>query len=218
MKWNHLGAGLLALPLLFGAAHAQTAANAPVGKKAGTFMVRLRAIGVIPEDNSSSISVIGGSVNATAQAAPEIDFSYFFTDHIALELIAATTKHTITANNTAAGKVDVGSTWILPPTLTLQYHFMPHARFSPYVGVGLNVSFFYSTHAAGGVVNSLKLDTAAAPALDVGFDYNVSGHWFANFDVKQIFLSTTAHINGGAVMAKTSLDPLVIGAGIGYRF
>jgi outer membrane protein W len=51
-------------------------------------MIRVRAIGVIPEDNSSSISVIGGHVSATAQAAPEIDFSYFLTDNIALELIA----------------------------------------------------------------------------------------------------------------------------------
>ncbi len=64
--------------------------NAPlVGKQANTFMIRARAIGVIPEDNSSSISVIGGHVNATAQAAPELDFSYFLTDHIAFELIAA---------------------------------------------------------------------------------------------------------------------------------
>jgi hypothetical protein len=28
--------------------------------------------------------VIGGQANATAQAAPEIDFSYFLTDNIAL--------------------------------------------------------------------------------------------------------------------------------------
>ena len=32
----------------------------PVGKQANTVMVRLRAIGVIPLDSSSSISVIGG--------------------------------------------------------------------------------------------------------------------------------------------------------------
>ena len=58
-----------------------------VGKEAGTFMIRARAIGLIPEDNSSSISKIGGNVTATAQAAPELDFSYFLTDHIALKPI-----------------------------------------------------------------------------------------------------------------------------------
>ncbi len=154
----------------------------------------------------------------TGTAMPEVDFSYFLTDHIAFELIAATTRHTITANNTALGKVAVGTTWILPPTLTVQYHFFPHDRFSPYVGAGLNVSFFYGSSAAGGAVTHLSLENAVGPALQVGFDYNVSGHWFANFDVKQIFLTTTAHLNHGAIHAKTALDPLVIGAGIGYRF
>ena len=217
MRPIHLAAGLLALPLALGTVPA-AAQTAPVGKQAGTFMVRLRAIGVIPEDNSSAISAIGGTVEASSTATPEVDFSYFLTDHIAFELIAATTKHTITANNTVLGKVAVGTTWILPPTLTVQYHFFPHDRFSPYVGAGLNVSFFYGSSAAGGAVTHLSLENAVGPALQAGFDYNVSGHWFANFDVKQIFLTTTAHLNHGAIHAKTALDPLVIGAGIGYRF
>lgn len=50
--------------------------DTPVGKQAGTFMIWIRALGVIPEDNSSSTS-IGGHVTATAQAAPEIDFCTF---------------------------------------------------------------------------------------------------------------------------------------------
>ncbi len=55
-------------------------------------------------------------------------------------------------------------------------------------------------------------------AVQAGFDYNISGHWFANFDVKQIVLNTEARINEGAIVAKTALDPTIIGAGIGYRF
>jgi hypothetical protein len=53
-----------------------------------------------------------------------------------------------------------------------------------------------------------------------GFDYNFAGHWFANFDVKEIFLNTSARIGVGAVniKAKDSLNPLLIGAGVGYRF
>lgn len=207
--------------ILAGAASAQVIDmnQAPVGKQAGTFMVRLRAIGIIPEDNSSSTS-IGGHVNTSAQAAPEADLSYFFTDNIAAEVIAATTRHSLQANGTAVGSVDVGSTWVLPPTITVQYHFMPHERFSPYVGAGLNVSLFYDNSPAGPTVKSFSLDNSVGAALQVGFDYNFSGHWFANVDVKQIFVDTTAHLNTvlGPVEAKTSLDPLVAGMGIGYRF
>ena len=183
-------------------------------------MIRVRAIGVIPLDSDSSISLIGGRVNTTASPAPEIDFSYFFTGNIAAELIVATTKHTMTATGTAAGTVNVGTTWVLPPTLTLQYHFMPKERFSPYVGAGLNASFFYNPNAAGGTVTRLSVNDSWGPAVQAGFDYNFSGHWFANFDVKQIFLNTAAHVGTGAVniKAKDALNPLVIGAGIGYRF
>ena len=118
------------------------------------------------------------------------------------------------------GHVDVGNAWVLPPTLTVQYHFLPDDRFSPYVGVGVTVAFFYATDPSGPVINKFSLDTTAGPALDIGFDYNFTGHWFANVDAKQMFLNTTAHIDSavGEVTAKTALNPTVIGAGIGYRF
>lgn len=220
MKRNLFATGLVAGLALCGAAAAQsTDGDAPVGKQAGTFMVRARAIGVIPEDVSSS-TTIGGSVNTTAQAAPEADFSYFFTDNIAAELIAATTRHELSAAGTAVGNVDAGSTWVLPPTLTVQYHFLPHQRFSPYVGAGINYSIFYDTKGAGPTVKSMSVDNNVGAAIQAGIDYNVMGHWFANIDVKQIFLDTTAHLNTvlGPVSAKTSLNPVVVGAGIGYRF
>ena len=171
--------------------------------------------------NVGLFTVIGGKVETSNSAAPEVDFSYFFTDNIALELIAATTRHTLYAKNSALapnGSVNVGSTWVLPPTLLLQYHFMPKERFSPYIGAGLNVSFFYSSSPSGGAINQLAMSNNVGAAIQAGFDYNFSGHWFANFDVKQILVNTTASINGGAVKAKTALNPMVIGAGIGYRF
>jgi outer membrane protein len=223
MKQTLFATTLLGALALGFAAEAQSPLdmNAPlVGKEAGTFMVRVRAIGVIPEDNSSSISTIGGHVTATAQAAPEVDLSYFLTDNIALELIAASTRHDIKATGTKVGDIDVGSVWALPPTLTLQYHFMPHAAFSPYVGVGLNVTFWYGASAANPPVTHLSVGNNVGPALQAGVDYNFSGHWFLNADVKQIFLNTDAHIDalGTTVKARTSLDPLVVAMGIGYRF
>ena len=191
-----------------------------VGKEAGTFMLRARAIGVIPLDSSSSISAIGGHVDATAQAAPELDLSYFLTDNVAFELIAATTRHSVSGQDTKLGNVDVGSVWALPPTLTVQYHFMPHSAFSPYVGAGINATIFYGSEPAGPTVTHVSYDNNIGAAIQVGADYNFSGHWFANVDVKQIFLNTTAHISTGLgpITAKTALNPLVVGMGIGYRF
>jgi len=197
-------------------AMAQTADG--VGKQAGSILVRARLIDVIPEDSTSSISAIGGHVNATDSFTPEVDFSYFLTDNIALELIAATTRHSISGGGTALGPVQVGSTWVLPPALTVQYHFMPKGIFSPYVGAGVNYTIFYDTTAAGGTVNKLSLEDNWGGVLQAGADFELSGRWFANVDVKQIFVDTKAKLNAGAITAKTALNPTVVSLGIGYRF
>ena len=52
---------------------------------------------------------------------PELDISYFFTPNIAAELVLTVPQeHRVYLNGT-----DIGSFKHLPPTLTLQYHFMP---------------------------------------------------------------------------------------------
>ncbi len=53
---------------------------------------------------------------------PELDITYFFTKNIAAELILGVTPHNIYGAGTLGG-LDVGKVWLLPPTLTLQYHF-----------------------------------------------------------------------------------------------
>jgi outer membrane protein len=194
-------------------------ANAPATPyQAGDLLVHLRAIGVLPQNFSSSVSVIGGHVDATDQAAPEVDLSYFINNHFSVEAIAATTRHEVSATGTAIGNVDVGSVWVLPPTVTVQYHFDSIGRFQPYAGLGLTVVFFYDSHAAGPTVTKAGYSTGVGPALDAGFDYTLGNRWYANFDIKQLFVSTEARINNGAIVAHTSLSPTVIGAGIGYLF
>jgi len=209
------GTALLTAPQF---AHAQ---EAPVGLNTGTILVRVRALDVAPLDSSSSISTIGGSVHVTDQFAPEVDASYFFTDNFSVEAIAASTRHVIQARGTALGTIDVGSVYVLPPAVTLQYHFLPHAQFSPYLGAGADASFFYDDSTGSAAVTKLDLRTAAGPVLEAGVDYNVSGHWFLNADVKQIFESPNANIGtslGVNLKAKVALNPLVAGVGVGYAF
>ena len=219
MMKQAMAATLIALVTAAGAqAQAPAGTDPATGKQAGTVMVRVRAIGVLPQTSSSSVSLIGGGVNVSNTPAPEVDLSYFFTDHLAIEGIAASTRHEVSAGHTALGHVDVGSVYVLPPTVTLQYHFMPRSRFSPYIGAGMTVAFFYDSKPAQPTVSSFGIGTSVGAAIQAGFDYNISGPWFANFDVKQIFLDVNARINGGAIVAKTALNPTIVGAGIGYRF
>lgn len=180
-------------------------------KSAGDIVIRARGIYVSPSE-SASLSA-GGDVDVSNDTVPEVDFSYFVTDNIALELIAATTRHKVhwTPSGTNLGKVS-----LLPPTLTVQYHFMPKERFSPYVGAGLNYTFFYNVDS--GAVPSVHYDNHIGYALQAGADYAISGPWSLNIDVKKIFLRTNVSVAGGAITGKVDLDPWIFGLGVGYRF
>ena len=92
--------------------------------------IRLRGVGVLPQE-SATIGVIGGDAKISNSLIPELDFSYFFTRHWAAELILGTTRHevhTSSSDLSAIGAadnadVDLGKVWLLPPTLTVQYHY-----------------------------------------------------------------------------------------------
>ena len=187
-------------------------------KAAGDINVRLRGIGVIPTEHGD-IKTAGGTDTTLDTRignayVPEVDVSYFLTPNIALELIAATTKHDVDASNGA----DLGSVWLLPPTLTLQYHFLPTARFSPYVGAGLNYTFFYNEKK--GALRSISYDDNIGYALQAGIDYAISGPWSLNVDVKKLWLNTDvkANLGGTALKADVDINPWIFGVGLGYRF
>lgn len=177
------------------------------------FQIRVRAIGVIPDESGSG--TIPGEPDIDDAVVPEVDFTYFFTDHIAAELIAATANHDVSWQS-AGGNIDLGDVWLLPPTLTLQYHFLPHEKFRPYVGAGLNYTIFYNEDA--GAVNSVQYEDNWGYALQAGADYMLDENWGVNFDVKRLWLDTDVKVNGGAVRADVDIDPWIVGAGVTYRF
>lgn len=177
------------------------------------FQIRARALGVVP-DEKSDVN-IGGDAHVGDAITPEVDLTYFITDHIGVEAIAGTAQHKLTYT----GDVDIGDVWILPPTVTLQYHFTPDNAFSPYLGAGINYSMFYGEEEGAGF-DDLDVDGGVGFALQVGFDYWINDNWGVNLDVKKIFLDVDADVNLGTtpVHADVDLDPWLIGAGVSYRF
>ncbi|MAI62064.1 MAG: hypothetical protein CBB87_06180 [Micavibrio sp. TMED27] len=179
------------------------------------FQIRARAIGVIPDDGGHT--TIGGKPDADNAFVPEVDVTYFMTNNWALELIAATSPHDLKLKNSVLGDLDLGDTWILPPTLTLQYHLDREAKFSPYVGAGINYTLPYSEDAAGGVVTSLDADGSFGFALQAGADYWLNDNWGLNFDVKKVWLDVDATVNN-TITGEVELDPWIVGVGVSYRF
>ncbi|PWC34012.1 OmpW family outer membrane protein [Azospirillum sp. TSO35-2] len=202
------------------------------GKSAGDILVRARGLAVLPQEkgtlNNTALGDIG-SAKVGNDFIPEVDFSYFFTDNIAAELIAGTSRHKVSGNlRSALGSgIEIGKVSLLPPTLTLQYHFMPKERISPYVGAGINYTLFYREDAAnnpnpaGLRITDVEYKNRFGWALQAGVDVALTGNWSLNLDVKKIFLKTdvSATVNGALpVTSKVTLDPWLVGVGVGYRF
>ena len=176
------------------------------------FQIRVRGITVGPDD-SSTVNIGGHTDVETSPIMPEVDVTYFLNKNIALEAIAATTPHDVHYN----GGTELGDVWVLPPTVTLQYHPFEGQDFDPYIGAGINYSYFYGEDEAAGF-SDLEIDGGFGWALQVGTDYWIDENWGLNLDVKKIFLDIDASLNNNAITADIELDPWVVGAGISYRF
>lgn len=217
--------------LLITAAAAATIAAGlatPAYAEQGDWLVRLRGIYVAPQDDSGPVlpAVPTGSVTVEDAIVPELDFTYFFTNNIAAELILATSPHDISGAGALSGLNEIADTMALPPTLTLQYHFMPNAKIRPYVGAGVNWTIFYSEDSeasldtALGGATDVSLDDSFGWAVQAGIDFDITERVFLNIDVKYIDIDTTATLDtaGSINTVDVQIDPIVAGIGFGMRF
>lgn len=203
---------------------AALAAATPAYAEQGDVLVRARAIVVAPTEDSSGIEPTfpDDEVSVTNSITPEVDITYFVTDNIGLELIAATSKHDVKGKGGLEPIGELVDTWVLPPTLTLQYHFAPKAKVRPYVGVGLNYTHFYGEDASDALEGAIgetkvKLDDSFGYALQAGVDVDIGKNLFLNADIKYLDIDTKAKLTTGNLVnrVKVSIDPIVLGIGIG---
>lgn len=197
MKRGSWVAAATALVMAGGTAHAAQ----------GDWLARARVININPDASSSALNL---DVNTKTTA--ELDFSYFLTNNLAMELILATRKHDVTA-----GGAPIGSVAVLPPTLTLQYHFSPAGAFRPYVGAGINYTRFYDVNLGGGAFTVEK--NSWGGALQAGVDIPLNSKLFLNIDVKKVWIDTDVKVAAtGTVAANLKINPVIVGVGMGMKF
>lgn len=191
---------------------AMTAGEA-FAQEAGPWLVRARIEHLAPANRSDPIGGAGASdrLSVSDKTIPELDISYFLTPNVALELVLTyPQKHTVRLDG-----ADIGSFKHIPPTLLLQYHFLPGAQFDPYLGAGINYTNISSVKLLGGA-GSLE-HSSVGLALQAGVDYRIDRNWSINFDVKKVQIGSDVFI-AGAKASAVKVDPLMIGVGLGYRF
>lgn len=114
---------------------------------AGDVVARRTATTVVP--NESTHGVDGPFAGSFSKVGVSNDTQFglivsdMLTDSIDVELLASTPfRHELTARGGVLNGTRVGHASQLPPTLSVDYHFRTGTRFSPYVGVGVNYTFF----------------------------------------------------------------------------
>jgi len=206
-KTKAIAAAVLATLSLTGAAMGSAVAQE------SPWLVRVRAVHLDTADKSDPIAGVGASDRLTVsdKTIPEFDVSYFFTPNLAAELVLTyPLKHDVYLDG-----ANIGSFKHLPPSLLVQYHFMPDATFKPYVGAGINYTTLSKVRLLNGAA-SLEHDSVGL-VLQAGADYAIDKQWSLNLDIKKAQIRSDVMI-GGAKASRVKVDPLMIGVGVGYRF
>ncbi len=178
------------------------------------WLVKLGVHDVDPKSNNGSLA--GGAIAADVDSSvrPTVSIEYLFTPHIGIEALAAWPfEHEIKLNG-----VRSANTKQLPPTFSLQYHFLPGSVLSPYIGVGVNYTRFFHIHETGLLSGDhLDLGSSWGVAAHAGLDYRLNDRWLVGVDVRWIDLDTRVKVNG-ARLGMVTISPWVYGAYVGFRF
>mgnify|MGYP001764727467 CR=1 FL=1 len=186
--------------------------------EAGDMIVRAGATQVMPQDNYEPYLTNArwglGEVKPSNDTQLGITFVYMVTNNVGVELLAATPfEHDIKL----MGGV-IGETKHLPPTVSVQYYMNNSTIVTPYVGVGLNYTFFFNEDLSTLGLNDTELQDSFGLAYQAGVDIALAGNFGLNLDVRKIDIDTevdgTNVIDGYAV----NIDPTVYSITAFYKF
>lgn len=228
MRNSTLAASLLALAVASPAAFAH---------KEGDIIVRAGAITVAPNESSSDIWVgaLGTEVPGTKATLDSntqlgLNFAYMVTDHIGIELLAATPfSHSVGVQGMpgafAGLNGKLGDIKHLPPTLSAVYYPLESgSAFQPYVGLGLNYTWFFDTKLTSAAedkqFSGLDLKDSWGLAYQIGADYMLTENIMINGQVRYIDIDTKGTTSYGdrEVKVDVDVDPFVYMIGLGYKF
>lgn len=187
---------------------AALAAPVALAQSAGTLTIGVGAHNVAPKSDNGSLAGGTLAVDVGSNVRPTITGEYFVADNLGLELIAALPfQHEINI----AGLGTVGNTKHLPPTLSLNYHFgATDAKVKPYVGAGVNYTWFFSEKTEGALSGSdLHLSNSWGLAAQAGIDFKV-GNGAIRLNVRKIDIDSDVKLDG-AKLGTVNIDPLVYG-------
>lgn len=194
----------------------------------GTWFARIGPALIEPNDSSNDVEGLANTgVRVDNNVTLGFTIGYMLTSKFAIELLGVTpSKHDLRGKDTIGVLGKIADVDVFPPTLSLQYHFVGSSKIHPYIGVGINYTYFPDEHVASSLENALggstklDIDDSWGLAAQIGMDYSLNDKWFINSALWYIDIDADATLktNGVARDVDIEIDPWVLFAGIGRKF
>jgi len=188
--------------------------------EAGDIIVKAGLVNVAPKDANADTSALVPGSELDVQSDMQIGITgvYMITPKVGVEVLAATPfEHEVEGDGGAIDGATIATTKHLPPTVSAQYYPMDAAsKLQPYVGIGLNYTFFFDEEDDAGLGTS-SLKPSWGLTYSAGVDYMIDDKWLVNAAVWKMDIET--EIRGGAADGlEVEIDPLVVMVGAGMKF
>jgi outer membrane protein len=201
-------------------------------QSAGSIVVYGGAAQITPKVESGDLSapsLPGTKIDVRKATSFVGGVTYYWTDNISIDLpISAPFTHDVVGAGAIQGVGKLGTVKSLPATLLAQYRFgEANSTFRPFVGAGVTYGYFYkprATDSLSGITGgspsnptTLSMKSRWGTTMELGGAYNVTKDWSASLSVTKTFIKTTGTLSTGQTI-ETTLDPMSVKFGIGYRF
>jgi outer membrane protein len=196
----------------------------------GKLLFKLRILGMhtsakptsVPQATNSSPITVGKlfSSGLGGDAAT----TFFFTNNIAAELslgaifVRSHNKALIAIANNYNGEAPAKgkNIYMFPMAVTAIYSIAPYGGIQPYVGVGGHATYVKSN------TKNTKIKHGFGPVFQAGVDLVAKDYTLINFDIKYYGftprVSYTSPLVASNISSKIKLSPIVVSAGVGFKF
>lgn len=194
----------LTAALLLAAPFAAQAADTPWTLHFGAHVV---------DPTSDTGQLAGMPARVSKSTRPTFSVEYRFAPGWTAELLAALPfQHEVRLDGTRAVSVKQ-----LPPVLGVNYHFMERAKVSPFIGAGVNYTWFFDTKGRNALRGThVTMENSWGAAGHAGVDVRLDQRWTLTVDARYIDIDSKVKVNGARV-GTAHVDPWVYGASVGYR-